>query len=345
MIQKNRLLDKRELEAVSDMYRVKIFNQIPMADGNSSNVVAVHTSQGDYVVKHYPVRYGQDLALFQAEVSEHLRGSSVPTPKIKPDENGALVSDLNGRPCLVMEYMSGKYPTQDDPRVLEYVFGGLAMALNALRTFQPEKVYQHPRFSIPLRKQLGTLKTHLPAEPRNDVDAYVMGYVERLARRTEEIEERMEGINQSPDLILGDYNLESLLVVPPNISAIIDFDHVHKRLRAFDVVHSIDLQAIDKLTPDVELYNRIDWEILEACMKIYVAQDPDIVTQIPLFPLMLQFNGAGNVIKTWVSGYDQDASQKQKDYFDRRVKFFVHRLEAATQFEDEMIVRLQKAAR
>jgi Ser/Thr protein kinase RdoA (MazF antagonist) len=341
---KNRILRAEEISSIRNNYGLNLISQLPFRDGNNAETITKikTTSKKDYVVKIYEPYFPRELIEFHAKVSNHLNRDEIPAPKVLQNKNRSLVTSFMDRNYIIMSFLPGQYPKKDAENTPEIVFSTLAKVLKSLSKFKPETIYEQEIYKIPLSKQLKSFQDLLPNKPRNSVDEYVLAYQERLSKLVHSVERKVDSLKIPTQIIMGDFNLETLLVSDSKVTGVLDFDFVHKNRKIFDVIHTIDLFCIDKETEEKELDKRVDWNRLERCMKAYSRVDKEIYSQIEIAPLMLQLKGLSDIIRVWKKGYEPNVSDKEKEYFKRRIKFFVYRTEIATKYWREIIHHLKE---
>ncbi|MBU0980847.1 MAG: phosphotransferase [Nanoarchaeota archaeon] len=341
-----RIMSPDELKQLEDGFGIKVIRQSPLRH-SSSTVVALETDRGQRVAKRYPPQYTPEMVLAQQDANVHMRGLGTPTPEFYSTGNGSTVMVFDGSAYILMDRLPGDVADWKDPDNTELVMQGLALGHNGLRGFNPEGFAQPPRFTTFLVDQAENLEGLLPASPKSDTDRYVLGtmpYIKEVAAKSDAFWSGfLSGLPPPRRYILGDYNRESLLAKGKDITGLVVLNHIRPGFLAADVVHTLDLLAIDKETEGMELEERVDWKRMSEAMQAYHGNNPEIAADIPLFPPLLQAKGVADVIQTWRKGYDPDASQGQRDYFNNRVSFFVVRVDAAKRLGGRMIDVLESA--
>lgn len=344
---KNRAFNSDEIRNIADNYGVNVASQLPFKEGRTADTITkIETSSGEEaVVKMYEPYFSPEIIKFHARISNHLNKAGIPAPQVFKNKNGKLVTSFNDRNYVVMDFLKGEHPKKEDEETPEIIFSTFARVLRSLESFKPRKVYTQKIYTIPLSEQLESFQRLLPSQPKNSVDEHILSYQERLSNLVKSAEKRVNSLKIPVQLIMGDFNLETLLVSDGKVTGVLDFDFVHENRKIFDVIHTIDMFCIDKETEEKELEERVDWNRLEKCMCAYARQDKSIFEQIEIAPLMLQLKGLSDIIRVWKKGYDSEASDKEREYFSRRVNFFVYRTEIATKYGDRIIQHLKEGYR
>ncbi|HEA46368.1 MAG TPA: hypothetical protein ENH99_01150 [Candidatus Pacearchaeota archaeon] len=331
---KKRSLNLAERRSVEENYGLKTINSFPFGGGMRSNTVFIETNHGPRVAKIYPQNYSPKVAEFQAEVCNYLHSNGTPTPRIHRNLSGNLVTSEEDRNYVLMDFLRGAYPSRADEGVMELTFGTLANVLKTLSGFDTSGgVFEIPEIEIPLGDQLRVL------EERVESGDHVIGsdflkYLERI-REIYEQYERDHGEADFPrQLVLGDFNLESLLVYDGRVSGILDFDQVRFYGKGFDFMHSFDNLCIDKETPGLELEERVDWEKLREAMSFYARKDRDIASQFPFFPLMHQDLGLRSLITTFNEVLSGDLPP---EYLYKMGEVYMRRVEIPTRLGQRII--------
>lgn len=344
---KNRTFEYDEIKNIEENYRFKIIDQRPFEEGNTADTITkIETDSGkQFVVKMYEICFTPELIEFHARISDYLNNDGIPAPKVYQNKDKKFATPFNNKYYIVMDFLSGEHPKKDLRNIHEIIFPTLAKVHKSLSKFNPKKIYQQEIFTNPLSEQLKLFQSLLPHQPKNSIDEYILSYQKKLSELVNSIEEKVISLNYQPQMVMGDFNLETLLVSNEKVTGVLDFDFVHKNRRMFDVIHTIDLFCIDKEKENIPLLERVDWNKTQKCMNSYFLEDNTIYEEIEFAPLMLQLKGITDVIRVWKKGYNPESSIKEKEYFNRRVKFFVNRLEIATQYPELIIQNLKKGCK
>jgi len=139
-------------------------------------------------------------------------------------------------------------------------------------------------------------------------------------------------------LVLGDYNLGSVLVDRGKVSGIIDFDLIHEEGPGFDFMHSFDLLHVDKSEGEIPLEDRVDWEKLGKSMGIYSEAHPEIIQDLESFPTLYKILGLRNLIDVWGNFYRGDADG---EFFQERKLTYIPRIEIPMAFGDRIVETLK----
>ena len=332
---KKRPLTTEEKESISKNYGIEITNSTPFGEGIRSNTLLLETDQEKKVVKVYPNNFSRELIEFQAEACNFMRANNTPVPEIYPNNQGRYATPIDGTHYVIMEHKKGSFPNPNNPKIIETTFTPLFQALHALARFNPSKIYIAPELKRPLSEQLEELQQTIKRK-EHTIDRTVREYHERLTTIYEQTRERIKKLQIPRQLILGDYNLGSLLIDHKKPS-IIDFDRIHEQISIFDIMHCIDNLFIDKESPNKNLEDRVNWQKLRQTAKFCGTHYPQFRDQIYAFPLMHQLLALTNLITTWNDTYQGD---EDPAYFERTKKPYIRRLEIPTQLADRFIETL-----
>jgi len=336
-----RELSQDEIRNVESNYGFNVQANRPLSGGMRSNTVYLNTSVGERVVKIYPNNFSPQLIDFQARACTHLYDDGVTVPGLSINSQDRLVTTMDDTNYIVMNYLEGKPPRHGDEDVINLTFRPLARALNSLSRFDCSEVMVAPELEVPLSQQLAELSDNLSRRGRGGIDPVVWDYHDRLNDVYASLSRRLEGSGLSKQLILGDYNLGSVLVHDRSFNGIVDFDFMHLQGKGFDFMHLFDLLFVDKSTKGISLEQRVDFDKLREAMAVYSKEDTNISSYLFSFPMMLQLLGVRNLVDVWGNYY---AGRSDRGYFEERKEFYIPRLEIGVQLEDRIIETLDEAS-
>jgi len=313
--------------------------------GAKNQVVFLDTDGGERcVVKKYAPDFMPAIAEFHLRVQDFAYNSRVPTPRIIPNSRNEFLTRHEGSMYSVCAFIEGHHPEKGNQDEVDIAFEGLARINNTLENFPNKEGYAAlPRFTSPLLEQFNSILPLLPHTPHDDIDEYVLGTVSHVRKWIESVEERTGKLAHLLQITHGDYNLSCVLVDQKRLAGIVDYDLLRADFRGTDAMHTIDLYCFEKERENLSPDQRVDWEKMRACFRAYKRHDPDIAEQVPDMPLMLARIGLNSLIVTWRGGYDPAATQKQREYFPARYKFFVNRVNIALELEERIVDALQDA--
>ncbi|MFH1073382.1 MAG: phosphotransferase [Nanoarchaeota archaeon] len=339
------VLERQEIEFLSDSYNILVSGQSLPSSGSTNQVVFLEEPSGKkFVAKKYTPDFTPALATFQIRVNQYAWDQQVPTPQVICNRQGEVLSVHDGRVYAVSTFLPGSHPDQKRLDEIILALKGLALLNSTLEKFTDTEGYDTlPRFKTPLHMQFEDMAKHLPEESHDEIDEYVLSHAARIRRTITEVEERIAQIRHPLQVIHGDYNLGCALVQDGKLTGVLDYDLLRKDYRGTDALHCIDLYCFEKEAEGMTLEDRVDWEKMKACFRAYREDDPGITDQLHDMPLMLANSGLNSLIITWDMGYNPAARKKHRDYFAGRYAFFVNRVNIALELEERIVDALKQA--
>ncbi len=335
-----RELSPDEIGNVESNYGFNVQGNSPLSGGQRSNTAYLDTNEGRRVVKIYPNNFSPQLIDFQARACAHLHRDGIPVPKLFPNSQGRYITPLDDTNYIVMDYLEGEPLRHGEEGVIDLAFRPLALVLNSLSRFDHSEIKVAPELEIPLSQQLAELTDNLLKRGRSGVDPVVWSYQDRLNDVYSSLSRILESPGLSEQLILGDYNLGSILVHDGRFKGILDFDLMHLQGKGFDFMHVFDLLFVDKSTEGISLEQRVNFDKLGKAMAVYSEEDKDISSQLFSFPMMLQLLGVRNLVDVWGNYY---AGRSDREYFEEKKSVYIPRLEIGVQLGDRIIETLDEA--
>jgi len=336
-IRKAKKLSQEEIDSIEFNYGFHILENKPMFGGMRSSTVCLNTNQGNRVVKIYPNNFDYALINFQATVSNHLYEDNIKSPRVFFNSQKKLVTPINDTNYIIMDYLKGRPPKENEPNIVNLTFRPLARALKSLEKFDYSEIKVAPELKIPLSEQLTELSENIAKKGKNQIDPFVWNYIDRLNTLYGNLSKKLNGLETQ--LILGDYNLGSILIHDGEYNGMVDFDFIHLQGKGYDFMHLFDILFIDKSTKEIPFDKRINFNKLREVMGVYLEEDSSISSNFSSFPMMLQLFGIRNLVDVWGNYY---SGRSDREYFEEKKEYYVPRLEIGVLLEDRIIENLEE---
>jgi len=337
-VRERRDLSKKEIAKIEDSYYpLKIKDFRLLSGGMRSNTVELRTSEGAKVLKVYPGNFDKELIDYHSMISNYLNWNGVPAPEVFPNGDFDLATPLGDTHCTLMDYLPGVPPSNNGRRIGEYVFGSLAKVTQVLSKYPWKKDIVAPELRAPLDSQVSGLLDTIEGLGESRVDSFVWEYRDRLREVSESVWKPYRDYRRQ--VIIGDFNLGSVLVDKGEVSGVIDFDMVHNQGTGFDFMHSFDLLYVDRSEGEVSLEGRVDWEGLKRSIGIYSEIFPEVSEDIETFPMMYKILGLRNLVDVWGNFYSGDADG---EFFRDRRLSYIPRLEIPMILGDRIVETLEE---
>lgn len=190
----------------------------------------IKTEKENYVFRVYNFKNKEQIK-FEVEILEFLEQNNFPSPRLLKDQNGKIIADFNGKPCLFYKFIKGEPLKNVALETMGQIGELMGRFHNLTKDFQP------------LTKKLTWEPKELKKIAMENKDRMLASGFPRAKELMDFTEIELAKYNFPDDLLKGithqDIKPENIIVKDNKITGIVDFDNSYFGAFLHDITTTI----------------------------------------------------------------------------------------------------------